>query len=62
MIRDTSATDRAIAPTGNPNRRRLLILIACAVGGVALLTTLAATPSCASVSFVQSSGRAFLPI
>jgi len=43
MIRDTSATDRTIAPTGNPNRRRLLIIIAAALGGVALLATLAAT-------------------
>jgi HlyD family secretion protein len=43
MIRDTSATDRVIAATGNPNRRRLLIIGACALGGVALLATLAAT-------------------
>jgi len=43
MIRDTSATDHVIAPTGNPNRRRLLIIIASALGGVALLATLAAT-------------------
>ena len=43
MIRDTSATDRAIAPTGNPSRRRLLITIASVLGGLVLLATLAAT-------------------
>jgi HlyD family secretion protein len=43
MIRDTSATDRIIAATGNPSRRRLLIIIACALGGLALLAILAAT-------------------
>lgn len=43
MIRDTSATDRAITASPGPNRRRLLVVGASALGGVLLLATLAAT-------------------
>src|SRR5690349_5278216 len=41
MIPDTSATDRVIVPTGNPNRRRLWIVVACALLGVLLIVKLA---------------------
>jgi HlyD family secretion protein len=41
MIPDTSATDRAIAPTGNPQRRRLLVIVVSAIVGLLLITKLA---------------------
>jgi HlyD family secretion protein len=41
MIPDTSATDRVIAPTGNPNRRRLLVIVVSVIVGLLLVAKLA---------------------